>query len=148
MEHFMRIGFWIFTLSVTLSDCHPVSDCRQPNHISDYNFVFMRNLTCEEDGTFYTPESVDEKCYKSALECIYKELEGTAQKECHDPDDRIQQGLEALKFKIKKMTDNTAPPNPSACACEAWPQMSFTKFLEKYESLLEKENAAKAASCR
>uniref|UniRef100_A0A3B3VPL7 Interleukin n=1 Tax=Poecilia latipinna TaxID=48699 RepID=A0A3B3VPL7_9TELE len=142
MEHFMRIGFWIFTLSVTLSDCLPVRDCRLPNTIPDYNIEFMRNLACVSN---FLPNILN---IFSALECIYNELEGTATVECDDPDRRIQQGLDALKFKIEKMTNNTAPPNPSACACEAWPQMSFTKFLGKYESLLQKENAAKAASCR
>lgn len=36
----MRIAFWIFTLSVTLSDCRPV------NIMSDFNIEFMRELKC------------------------------------------------------------------------------------------------------
>uniref|UniRef100_A0A3P9NJH7 Interleukin n=1 Tax=Poecilia reticulata TaxID=8081 RepID=A0A3P9NJH7_POERE len=133
MEHFMRIAFWIFTLSVTLSDCHPISGC---NFIPDFNIEFMKKLTCVSN---FLPNILNIfKCHQSALECIYIELNGTAQHECDDPERRIEEGLEALK---RKMPNNT----PSACACEKWPQKSFTEFLERYKSLLEKENAK---SCR
>uniref|UniRef100_A0A3B5RDM4 Interleukin n=1 Tax=Xiphophorus maculatus TaxID=8083 RepID=A0A3B5RDM4_XIPMA len=134
MENFMRIAFWIFTLSVTLSDCHPTL----PNIISDFNIKFMKKLACV---SIFFPNILN---IFSVLECIFIELNGTAAVECEDPEDRIGDGLTTLQRKIDTMTNDPAPSNPSACACERWPQKSFIEFLETYESLLQKENEAAA----
>ncbi|MEQ2224726.1 hypothetical protein ILYODFUR_010439 [Ilyodon furcidens] len=93
----------------------------------------------QNDSEFYTPKPTETKCFKSALECIYKELNGTARTECEDPNHRIDEGLESLEIKIDDLNLTTNLPE---CACELWTQTSFSEFLDNYKSLLQRENAA------
>uniref|UniRef100_A0A3Q2EIC2 Interleukin n=1 Tax=Cyprinodon variegatus TaxID=28743 RepID=A0A3Q2EIC2_CYPVA len=126
MEHLMKIAFWIFTFSATLSGCNPVPKL----HMSDFRIDFMdRSVTCAE-------------CFTSALECIFKEL-GVAAHDCHGQNEHIMMGLGTLKLKIDQLKEKSSTLGPTSdleCVCEAWDQANFTVFLNNYETLLQEDN--------
>uniref|UniRef100_A0A3Q3FC65 Interleukin n=1 Tax=Kryptolebias marmoratus TaxID=37003 RepID=A0A3Q3FC65_KRYMA len=136
MEHFFGMAFWIFTLSVTLSGCRPTPKM-------DLNLPLLQTVKCPADTTFYSPENTEPECFTSALECVFKELNGIARWECDDDSERIDQALEALDEMIDQRKRNTSsvPTNAKQCACEKLPVLSFDGFLKKYKTLIEQINS-------
>uniref|UniRef100_A0A3Q1CE05 Interleukin n=1 Tax=Amphiprion ocellaris TaxID=80972 RepID=A0A3Q1CE05_AMPOC len=135
MEHFIRIAFWIFTLSGSLQ-------AKSLSVMSDFRISLMRDYVECPNSTFYTPENVLDKCITTAVDCVMKELHGTANEECTDREGYINQALDAID-KIRKggKMDKDHGLTDTDCACEKWRQTSFSEFLNKTNDLLEKINS-------
>uniref|UniRef100_A0A4W6BP12 Interleukin n=1 Tax=Lates calcarifer TaxID=8187 RepID=A0A4W6BP12_LATCA len=129
MEHFIRIAFWI----VTISSCLQAKSIR----LEDLGIKRLRTeITCEQNSAFYTPENVEVRpdCLTTALDCVQKELAGTVKEECDGQKIYIEQ---AIEFFERVHQEQEATRNASQCQCERWPQKPFLKFLDQIESLLQ-----------
>ncbi|KAM9741233.1 uncharacterized protein il2 [Menidia menidia] len=134
MEHFIRTAFWIVTLSVTLSGCHPLYFLQM-----NYDIELMKEITCVEGSQFYSPVDVEPECITAALLCVHGELK-TIIDECEDINKRTLQANETLSHKIEGR-GGTNQEVPKGCECEVWPQKPLGKFLEDYRTLLQQEKA-------
>uniref|UniRef100_A0A3B5A458 Interleukin n=1 Tax=Stegastes partitus TaxID=144197 RepID=A0A3B5A458_9TELE len=121
MEHFIRIAFWIFTLSGSLQ-AGPLFK----RATSDWNIDFMRaNVTCVSDFKFniFIP-----KCITTALDCVMQELLGKARVECDDPENRIGQALETYStLSVTRIRNGHGLTDSPDCVCEKWPRHLKTK---------------------
>ncbi|XP_078025786.1 uncharacterized protein il2 [Epinephelus lanceolatus] len=140
MEHFIRIAFWIVSLSGCLqTESQPIPDARSDFHIDS----MLKNVNCSSGSTFYTPTNVQRECFTKALECVKKELYGTAKAECEDPYNYISAALEQLHELTEELgKKGNAPTSSTKCDCELWSETPFSEFLNKTENLLQAVNTA------
>uniref|UniRef100_A0A3Q1EHY4 Interleukin n=1 Tax=Acanthochromis polyacanthus TaxID=80966 RepID=A0A3Q1EHY4_9TELE len=136
MEHFIRTVFWIFTLSGFLQAAPRPAK-------SDFRINLMReSVKCLPDSKFYTPENVLDKCITTAVDCVMKELNGTAKVECDGPKDYINLALSAFSLLRKERQDKGyGLTNSTDCVCEKWRQTNFSEFLNKTSDLIDKINS-------
>uniref|UniRef100_A0A4W6BVW4 Saposin B-type domain-containing protein n=1 Tax=Lates calcarifer TaxID=8187 RepID=A0A4W6BVW4_LATCA len=105
MEHFIRIAFWI----VTISSCLQAKSIR----LEDLGIKRLRTeITCVN-------------CLTTALDCVQKELAGTVKEECDGQKIYIEQAIEFFERVHQEQEVSN---------CERWPQKPFLKFLDQIDS--------------
>uniref|UniRef100_A0A3P8UUY7 Interleukin n=1 Tax=Cynoglossus semilaevis TaxID=244447 RepID=A0A3P8UUY7_CYNSE len=127
MEHFTRISILIFTFF----------GCFQAAPYTDSKMYYLqRDVSCPPGSTFYAPTNVKVRTILCYL-CVLRELNGTVTAECDNSNGYVGDTMEFLEERIE-------PPKSSECECERWQLTPFDVFLNKMESLLQMENAAKS----
>ncbi|XP_069572623.1 uncharacterized protein il2 [Brachyistius frenatus] len=133
MEHFIKMAFCAVILSACLQ-------ARPMEYNVDGIIRLIDEVTCLNNSIFYSPENVKEECITAALDCILRELNGTAKVECDDPAEGIDDVLEILYLKIQKRnTTENVLTNSEECACEIWPETPLNEFRNKFTTLLQLE---------
>nr|ARD05071.1 interleukin 2 [Larimichthys crocea] len=140
MEHFIRIAFWIVTLSGCLLSL-PIPENNIP--------LLRKHVKCPAEATFYTPSNVNEQCLTAALVCCEKELQ-TVANECNDTQNGTfihlaQEYLTEVIENLEKKNGNVSITS-TECACENWTENPFDVFLNKAESVLQQVYAAYSTS--
>ncbi|XP_068506287.1 uncharacterized protein il2 [Syngnathus scovelli] len=129
MENLPMTFFWICIISANLlANSLPLRDAK---------ISYIRNVKCPSNSTFYAPTNVKRLCMTTALNCCLKELDGKIRKECEGPHDYIDDAVEFLNVTMDEWKESHPLTNSSQCACERWPKMPLSKFLDKMESLLQ-----------
>ncbi|KAI9521392.1 hypothetical protein NQZ68_007708 [Dissostichus eleginoides] len=96
-------------------------------------------VTCYEDSRFYAPTNVKTHCITDALDCMRRELSGTAKTECEDFNDYMVNSVDSLDRLIKKRSENyLGLTNSNECACEGYEKKPFVEFVKALESLLQR----------
>uniref|UniRef100_A0A3Q1EEI0 Interleukin n=1 Tax=Acanthochromis polyacanthus TaxID=80966 RepID=A0A3Q1EEI0_9TELE len=133
MEHFIRTVFWIFTLSGFLQAAPRPAK-------SDFRINLMReSVKCVSHFKF---NIFHDKCITTAVDCVMKELNGTAKVECDGPKDYINLALSAFSLLRKERQDKGyGLTNSTDCVCEKWRQTNFSEFLNKTSDLIDKINS-------
>uniref|UniRef100_A0A8C3G0T1 Interleukin n=1 Tax=Cyclopterus lumpus TaxID=8103 RepID=A0A8C3G0T1_CYCLU len=133
MGYFIRIAFWITLSGCLLTNSFP---------ISDFGAYYLRkHVECPSESTFYAPRNVEKRCITTALDCVRRELSGTVREECEDPREYVDDAVEYLDLQIEERSGKGhALTDSRECACERWPETSFSEFVGDVLSLLELEN--------
>ncbi|KAF3838783.1 hypothetical protein F7725_010551 [Dissostichus mawsoni] len=128
--------------SNTMLQC---TDCNShPRENAGTFFKRLESLVQKyEDSRFYAPTNVKTHCITDALECMRRELSGTAKTECEDFNDYMVNSVDSLDRLIKKRSENDLGlTNSNECACGGYEEKPFAEFVKALESLLQPRNGS------
>uniref|UniRef100_A0A3B4TXT2 Interleukin n=1 Tax=Seriola dumerili TaxID=41447 RepID=A0A3B4TXT2_SERDU len=135
MEKFIWVAFW----TVTLFTCLQAKSI--PIKESSIDLI-LNEVSCV---SYFKPNIFSPLILQRfSLECVMKELNGTAQEECEDPNARIEETIEFLENQMQKPNIKHAPTSGSECDCHTWSQTPLSEFLNKTKFLLESYNLSHA----